>query len=115
MKRERKDICPLPPLPAPESASVPAPSLHSFWRELPDFSSRQEVHHRLITLVSAKQLRDLQVSASARFPARHLERESDRPQFGVKDLHSSSAQIAAAGPPLVSVLSYCCGSHSAVI
>jgi len=33
--KKRRDICPLPPLPAPESASVPAPSLHSFGRELP--------------------------------------------------------------------------------
>jgi hypothetical protein len=60
MKR-RKDICPLPPLPAPESASVPAPSLHSFRRELPDFSSRHKVHHRLITLVYGKAQRSARV------------------------------------------------------
>jgi hypothetical protein len=38
----------MPPPPAPESASAPAPYRHSFGRELPDFSSRQEVHHHLI-------------------------------------------------------------------
>ena len=63
---------PLPPLPAPVSASAPAPYLQSFGRELPDFSSRQEVHHRLITLFHGKQLWDLHVSASACIPARHL-------------------------------------------
>jgi hypothetical protein len=46
-----------------------APS--SGW-ELPDFSSRQEVHHRLVALFHGKQLRDLQVSASARFAARRF-------------------------------------------
>jgi hypothetical protein len=59
-------------LPAPESTSAPAPYLHSFGWELPDFSSRQEVHHRLIAFFHGKQLRDLHVSASARFPARRL-------------------------------------------
>jgi len=39
-------------------------------RELPDSSSCQEVHHRLIALLHGKQLRDLHVSASARFPSR---------------------------------------------
>jgi len=65
-KRER------PPPPAPESASAPAPYRHSFGPELPDVSSHQEIHHRLIAHFHGKQLRDLHVSASARFPARHL-------------------------------------------
>jgi len=59
-------------LSAPESTFAPAPYLHSFGRELPDFSRRQEVHHRLIAFFHGKQLRDLHVSASARFPACHL-------------------------------------------
>jgi len=59
--------------PAPESSSAPAPCrLHSFGRELPDFSSHQEVHHRFIAFFHGKQLRDLHVSASALFPACHL-------------------------------------------
>jgi len=58
--------------PAPESTSAPAPYRHSFGRELPDFSSRQELHPRLVALFHRKQLRDLHVSASACFPARHL-------------------------------------------
>ena len=53
-------------------AAAAPPSLPSFGRELPDCSRCQEVHHRLITFVSGKQLRDLHVSASARFPARRL-------------------------------------------
>ena len=59
-------------LPAPESASAPPPYRRSFGRELPDVSSRQEVHHRLVALFNGKQLRDLHVSASARFPAHRL-------------------------------------------
>jgi len=47
---------PLPPLPTPESGCAPAPYLQSFRRELPDISSRQEVHHRLIALFHGKQL-----------------------------------------------------------
>src|SRR5882757_9059746 len=35
---------------------------------------------------------------------RHVKRESDRPQFGVQDLHTSSSQKAAARPPLISCL-----------
>jgi hypothetical protein len=46
--------------------------LQSLGRELPNISSRQEVHHRFIALLHGKQLRDLHVSASARFPARCL-------------------------------------------
>lgn len=46
---------------------------------------------------------------------RHAKRESDCPLFGVKHLHSSSAQIAVARLPPISVLVYCCRSHSAVI
>jgi hypothetical protein len=73
MKRKEKNgYKPTAAAPAPESASAPAPYRHSFGRELPDFSSRQEVHHRLIALFHGKQLRDLHVSASARFPACHL-------------------------------------------
>jgi hypothetical protein len=41
-------------------------------RELPDFSNRPEVHHRLVPLFHGKQLRDLHVSASARFSARRF-------------------------------------------
>jgi len=59
-------------LPAPESTSVAAPYLHSFGRELPDLSSRQEVHHHLIAFIHGKQLRDLHVSVSTHFPAHHL-------------------------------------------
>jgi DNA-binding transcriptional LysR family regulator len=43
--------------------------LRSFRRELPDIGSDQEVHHRLIALLHGEQLRDLQVSASARSPS----------------------------------------------
>jgi len=43
------------------------PSVH-FGRELPDISSRQEVHHRFIALLHGEQLRDLHVSASACSP-----------------------------------------------
>jgi hypothetical protein len=38
-------------------------------RELPDVSSCQEVHHRLVAFLHGKQLRNLHMSASARFPA----------------------------------------------
>src|SRR5882757_5930394 len=44
--------------------------LRTFRRELPDISSYQEVHHRLIALLHGEQLRDLHVSASARSPSR---------------------------------------------
>jgi hypothetical protein len=44
----------------------------SLGRELPDVSSRQEVHHRLVALLHGKQLRDLHMPASARFPACRL-------------------------------------------
>jgi hypothetical protein len=53
----------LRPLPAGSSSSV-----HLGW-ELPDISSRQEVHHRFIALLHGEQLRDLHVSASARSPS----------------------------------------------
>jgi len=43
--------------------------LHSPGRELSDVSSRQEVHHRCITLFHGKQFRELHVSESARFPS----------------------------------------------
>jgi len=46
-------------------------SVHS-GRELPDNSGRQEVHHRLFAAVSGEQLRDFQVSASARSPSRRF-------------------------------------------
>ena len=42
----------------------PAPYRHfvSLGRELPDFSGRQEVHHRLVALFYGKQLRDLRIA-----------------------------------------------------
>ena len=46
---------------------------------------------------------------------RHVKHESNCPPIGVNDLRLFSAQLAAAGPPLISVHAYCCGSHSAVI
>jgi len=60
---------PLPPPPAPKSSTMLAPYRQSFRRELPDVSSRHEVHHRLVALFYGNQLRHLHVSASARFPA----------------------------------------------
>jgi len=71
-RKKRTDINPLPPPPAPESASAPAPYCHSFEREFPDFSSRQEVHHLLVAFFHGKQLGNLHMSASACFPACHL-------------------------------------------
>jgi hypothetical protein len=56
---------------APEPCARSLPLLH-FGRELPNFSGRQEVHHRLVALFYGKQLRDLHVSGSSRFPARRL-------------------------------------------
>jgi hypothetical protein len=47
----------LRPLPAGSYSSV------DFWRERPDISSRQEVHHRFIALLHGEQLRDSHVSA----------------------------------------------------
>jgi len=38
-------------------------------RELPDVSGGQEVYHRLVTFLHGKQLRNLHISASARFPS----------------------------------------------
>jgi len=64
-KKERREAA-IPAIPALYSAH------HSLGRELPDFSSCQEVHYRLIALLHGKQLRDLHVSASARFPFRCL-------------------------------------------
>jgi hypothetical protein len=65
-KTDRKnDITALPP----PFTSAPAPYRRSPGRELPDFSSRQEIYHRLITLFHGEQLRDLHVSASACYPA----------------------------------------------
>jgi len=46
--------------------------LRSFWRELPDISGCQEVHHRFIALLLGEQLRDLHVSAPARSPSRYF-------------------------------------------
>ena len=66
-KRKEEKICQQLPLPAPESAAFPAPSLHSLGWKHPNFSSRQEVHHRLITLIPRKQLRDLHMSSSSHF------------------------------------------------
>jgi len=43
--------------------------LHSLGWELSDISGRQEVHHRFIALLHGEQLRDLNLSASARFPS----------------------------------------------
>jgi len=54
----------LRPFPASSSSSV------HFRGELPDVSSRQEVHHPFIALLHGEQLRDLHVSASARSPSR---------------------------------------------
>jgi hypothetical protein len=45
----------------------------------------------------------------------HVKRESDRPQFGVEDLNASGAQQAAAKPPFISVFTYSCCSHSAIV
>ena len=67
--KEKKRRYTPPPLSQPLRLLHTAPS--SGW-ELPDFSSRQEVHHRLVALFHGKQLRDLHVSASARFPARRF-------------------------------------------
>jgi hypothetical protein len=53
-------------------SSRPLPTATSLGRNLPDFSGRQEVHHRLVALFYGKQLRYLHMSASARFPARRL-------------------------------------------
>ena len=39
-----------------------------FGRQLPDISSRQEVHYRFIALLHGEQLRDLHVSPSASSP-----------------------------------------------
>jgi len=44
----------------------------NFRRELPDVSGRQEVHDRLDALLHGEQLRDFQVSASARSPFRRF-------------------------------------------
>ena len=44
--------------------------LRTFGRELPEVSSRQEVHHHFVALLHGEQLRDLHVSASARSPSR---------------------------------------------
>jgi len=62
---KRKDQSLLSLLPAPESASVPTLSLNSFGREHPDLRSRQEVHHRLITLFYGKLPRDQHALAIA--------------------------------------------------
>ena len=61
----------------PKGETIPEPQpplllpalLHSLGRELPDGSSCQEVHHRLVAFLRGKQLRNLHVAASARFPA----------------------------------------------
>ena len=53
----------LHPLPAGSDSSA-----HFGW-ELPDISSRQEVHHCFIALLHGEQLRDLHVSASACSPS----------------------------------------------
>jgi len=45
------------------------PYRHSSEREHPDFSSRHEVHHCLVTFFPSKQLRDLHMLACAYFPA----------------------------------------------
>ena len=45
----------------------------------------------------------------------HVKCESNRQQFGVEDLHTSSAQKPAARGPLISVVEHCCGSHSAIV
>jgi len=73
-KKERERYNPVPANAAPEPQALSplhtAPS--SFGRELPKLSGRQEVHHRLVAFFYGKKLRDLHVSASARFPARRL-------------------------------------------
>jgi len=51
---------------------VPPPYYQSFGPELPEVSGRQEVYHRLVALFHGKQLRDLDVSASARILACRL-------------------------------------------
>jgi hypothetical protein len=46
--------------------------LRPLGRELPDISSRQKVHHRIIALFHREQLRDLHMSASARSPSHYI-------------------------------------------
>jgi len=70
-KKERSNPVIAPAAPEPRALS-PLPTATSLGRKLPDFSVRQEVHHRLVALFYGKQLRDLHMSASARFPARRL-------------------------------------------
>jgi len=43
-----------------------------FGRQLPDISGCQEVHHCLVAFLYGEQLRDFQVSASARSPSRRF-------------------------------------------
>jgi hypothetical protein len=57
--------------PEPQALS-PHPTATSLGRKLPNISGRQEVHHHVVALFYGKLLRDLQMSASAPFPAHHL-------------------------------------------
>ena len=41
--------------------------------------------------------------------------KTDRTQLGDEDLHMSSAQIAAVGPPVMAVIAHCCPFHSAIV
>jgi len=105
------DISPLLPPPTPESASAPASYRHSFGRELPDFSSHQEVHHRFIAQFHGKQLRDLHVSASARFPACHLSHRHQEYFLPVSTLAAMAEEVLPSlgrrpfTPPAFNVLS----------
>ena len=64
--RRARRLLLLRPLPAGFYSSV------HFGRELPDISSRQEVHHRFVAFLHGEHLRDLHVSASARSPSRRF-------------------------------------------
>ena len=75
-KKERSDHVTAPAAPEPWACSLPI--LH-FGQKLPNFSGRQEVHHRLVALFYEKQLSDLQMSAPASVPACRL--SHSLPQF----------------------------------
>ena len=70
-KKERYNPVTANAAPEPQALS-PLNTATSFGWKLPNLSGRQEVHHRLVALFYGKKLRDMHVSASARFPARRL-------------------------------------------
>jgi hypothetical protein len=55
-RKETKRYTPQLPLPVPESASASAPYMASIIWELPDISSCQEIHHRIIAHIHGNQL-----------------------------------------------------------